>query len=123
MKEEFDIKSFAANLSDSIAAFKKLKDAGNGKWIVAGNTHVYVGDKLGLNGLGFHVRGVLHSHYPEFDSYDEAQRHIDPYLIDGAGKPIYNKPIEATVFYAEEIDAIERCLNWLQENRTKKTAV
>ena len=85
------------------------------KWVVASEGHVFVGEGKGSNGIGFAVRGVAYESYPEYPSFTDALRNIDPYLIDGAGKPIYNKPMKAIDFYSEEISCLKGCLQTVQE--------
>lgn len=116
MSDEFDFKELAEKLAEHLVSLNQLKDNANGKWMVVSKGHVYVGDGNGINHTGLDIRGVYHQNYVEFDSFDEAQRHINPYLTYGYGKPIISKPIEATVFYAEEIKTIEELLLLLRKH-------
>lgn len=109
------MKDLASKIANDIEGFKTICNRSAGKWVVASKSHVYVGDGNGLNGLGFNVRGVLHSSYPEFVSKEVAQRYIDPYLLDGAGRPIINQPMEASKFYGEEIETLESCYSELKK--------
>ena len=109
MSKEFDFSELATKLAENIIILKRYRYNSVGKWIVASKDHVFVGDGAGINGSGFDVRGVLHSNYPEYASFDEALRHINPYLIDGGGRPINNKPMKATTFYDDEIKVAEWC--------------
>ncbi|MDE6007722.1 MAG: hypothetical protein K2G90_00765 [Muribaculaceae bacterium] len=102
-------------LSVDLELLQGLLDEAKDKWVIASEGHVFVGYGKGINGTGFAVRGVAYSSYPEYPSFSEAQRNIDPYLIDGKGNPIYNKPVKATEFYLAEIKTLRSCLTTLQE--------
>lgn len=117
------MKTVASKIAKDIEAFKTLRNNSAGKWIVASKSHVYVGYGKGLNGLGFNVRCVLHSSYPEFESKEVAQRYTDPYLIDGANRPIINQPMEASKFYDEEIKVLESCYSELTKVLDKQRGV
>lgn len=94
------------DLESLISRLDNAKD----KWVIASEHHVFVGSGKGINGIGFDVRGVAHDTYPEYPSFSDALRNIDPYLIDGRGNPIYNKPVKASEFYIAEIRSLRMCL-------------
>ena len=125
MKEDVlaAMKVVVKKIAKDIEAFKALRKGSDGKWVVAAKSHVYVGEGKGLNGLGFNVRGVFHSTYPEFESKEVAQRYTDPYLLDGAGRPIINQPMEASKFYDEEIDVLESCYSELTKILNKQAEI
>lgn len=117
MKEtrEEIIAKLVKKLSDDLELLQSFLDEAKDKWVVASEDHVFVGYGKGINGTGFAVRGVVYSGYPEYPSFSDAQRNIDPYLIDGRGNPIYNKPIKATEFYLKEIKTLRSCLTTIKE--------
>lgn len=119
--EEKDRINFVLKLEEDINALKAMREESKGKWLIASEHHLFVGEGNGINQTGFTVRSVMQSHYPMFNTIDEAQKHIDPYLIDGGGSPIINKPIEAEKFFTEEIDTLESCREFLVKSIKNKS--
>lgn len=113
--------NFVLKLEEDVKALKALREESKGKWLIASEHHLFVGEGKDINETGFTVRSVMQSHYPLFDTIDDARMYIDPYLIDGGGSPIINKPIEAETFFTEEIDAIESCLAFLVKSIKNKS--
>jgi hypothetical protein len=92
----------------------RLENAGD-KYVITSNHHVFVGHGKGLNGTGFMVKSCRVDDVQEFADADEAERHINPYLIDCHNKPIFNNPVKAYDFYLEIIDTVLLDIKTIQE--------
>lgn len=108
-----DKQSFIDHITSRIEAIRvKVLDSGN-KWVVASDTVVRVTDD-GINGTGFSTRRVGCASVAEYPSFAEAQRNVDPYLVDCYGSFIVNKPLRAAEYYMQELEALNNSIHLIK---------
>ena len=85
----------------------------NGGYVVASENHVNVRLEDGLGGTAFAVRTAF-TEPVIWNTKEEAEKYgCDYYLIDGAGNPIINKPMKATIYFQEEYSKCKRLIKFL----------
>lgn len=112
----FNAEMLVEYLNRQLSNFTEMleQSKNNDRYVIVSEKHVFVGKDNGLNGTGFNVRGVFYNEYPKFDTYEDAVRNVDHYLIDMQYKPIFNFPIKESQFYIEEIESIRHSISTIQ---------
>lgn len=57
--EEKDRINFVLKLEEDINALKAMREESKGKWLIASEHHLFVGEGNGINQTGFTVRSVM----------------------------------------------------------------